>query len=155
MNGILLHTTYYDHARFTSKSTDVTGDRGVKSEKVYAWKRRRKKPKAPWPVLPLPRPVLPLVPEERYYWTTLPIILKPLVDIATPLSGTTGWATNTIAQLCTVMTYWPVNLELDTYCPWTLDLNLFGANWIGLSWILDTNWSNIQQRWTHLDLKTG
>jgi hypothetical protein len=47
VNGILLHTPYCDHARFTSTPMGFREEameaRGLQSDKVHVWKRRRKK----------------------------------------------------------------------------------------------------------------
>jgi hypothetical protein len=47
INGILLHTPYYDNDRFTlatmGSRKEATKDRGLKSNKAYAWKRRQKR----------------------------------------------------------------------------------------------------------------
>jgi hypothetical protein len=47
VNGILLHTPYCDHARFTLTPMGFREEameaRGLQSDKVHVWKRRRKK----------------------------------------------------------------------------------------------------------------
>jgi hypothetical protein len=48
-----------------------------------------------------------------------------------------------------VKTISTINLELDWYCPWILDIKFIGFYWTELCWIWTTIGFKIQQNWTH------